>query len=188
MASTAIKLEAFIPAKPQSPPEPIFTLDDLNRARAEGYTDGDEQARTGDIHQLCAGLERLSQSLADDQRLRHQIRTEMTSAFIPLMSGIIDALAPLHASQRIERALSAELNRLADNENPISARIACNDRLRGMVERCIADANIAEIALDDTVSDCISLSFTGGHIEFSNEKIISEIKNIINELSEDSKA
>lgn len=187
MSSTAIKLEAFIPAKLQPAPEPTFTLDDLNRARAEGYANGDEQARNGDIHQLCAGLERLSQSLADAQSLRHQILTEMSTAFIPLMSGIVDALAPLHASQRIERALSAELTRLTDDENPISARIACNDRLRGMVERCIADADIAGIALDDTVSDCISLSFTGGHIEFSNEKIISEIKNIINELSEDSK-
>lgn len=186
MSLTAIKLETFRPAKLQPTPEPTFTLDDLNRARAEGYADAQEQLRTDDIRQLCAGLERLSRSLADEQNLRHQIRTEMTSAFIPLMSGIVDALAPLHASQRIEQALTAELTRLIDEGNPIVARISCNDRLRGRVERCIADADVTGIALDDTESECISLSFANGHIEFSNEKIVREIKEMIDEFSEDS--
>lgn len=185
MSLTAIKLETFRPAKLQPAPEPTFTFDDLNRARAEGFNDAQEQIRTDDIHRLCTELKRLSQSLADEQNLHHQIRTEMTSAFIPLMSEIVDALAPLHASQRIGRALADELARLTDDGNPIAARISCNGRLRGLVEECIAEADVTGIAVDDTASDCISLHFALGHIEFSNEKIVREIKEIIDELSED---
>ncbi len=186
MAPTAIKLEAFMPARLQTTPEPTFTRDDLDHARAEGYADGQQQARNDDIQQLCSALERASQSLGEDQTFRQDVRKEMTAAFIPLISGIVDTLAPLHASQRIERALTAELTRLANEAYPVSLRIASNDKLRDLVKSCIAEAGITGVSLDDAESDRISLSFTGGHIEFSNEKIIHEIKNLIEEIAEDS--
>ncbi|RJE88155.1 FliH/SctL family protein [Paracoccus onubensis] len=187
MAPTAIKLESFIPTGLQLAIEPTFTLDDLDRARAEGFADGQQQARNDDTRQLCSALERVSQSLAEDQKLRNQVRKETTAAFIPLISGIVDALAPLHASQRIERALIAELSRLASDEHPISLRIACNDKLRDLVRRCIAETGMTEITLDDAESDLVSLSFAGGNIEFSNEKIIREINDMIEEIMVDSK-
>ena len=187
MAATALKLEAFVRPKPQLKPEPTFTQEDLDRARSEGYAAGLEQGRLEDVSQLCTGLEHIGRTLADDVRSRGDIRRETMTAVIPLLTGIVDALAPLNTSPRIGQALIAELAKLAERAPPVSVRIACSDQLRPLVEECIARSDIVGVELEETASDRISLSFTGGHIEICNEKIAMEIKKLITEIEEDSK-
>lgn len=184
MAATAIKLESFISAKAQAAPEPLFTREELEQTRAEAFEEGKNQSRGDEVGQLCAGLERLAQSLDDNLKLRNKIRCETTEAVAPLLSGVIETLAPLNASPRITEALTAELKRLAKDAQPINVRIACNAQLDELVKQCIAEAGLSGIELDETESDRISLSFSGGEIEFSNEKIAQGIKELIEEILE----
>lgn len=184
MAATALKLESFLTAEAQTTPELLYTREDLEQARSKAFEEGKHHAHQDEVSQLCAGLERLAQSLEDNLKLRNKIRGETVDAIRPLLSGIVETLAPLNASPHIAMALMAELTRLAKDAQPTGMRIACNARLGELVTQCMAKAGLSGIEMDNTEADHISLSFSGGEIEFSNEKIAQDIKEMIAEILE----
>ncbi|RNF32915.1 hypothetical protein [Paracoccus methylarcula] len=187
MASPAIKLESFDRAR-QSPAPPTITYsrDDLERARAEGVSEGRAQREAEEIGQLRTSLEFLARTLSDEEERREKLRAEAVAALFPLISGIVDAFArSTAASQRLEQALTAELDRLARASPPVRAHISCGEKLRDLVDGCISQSGMTGIELTTTESDRVSLSIEGGGIEFSQEKIARQIRELIDEITED---
>lgn len=184
MANAAIKLESFAPAR-QSQPVATFSREELDRAYADGLAEGCAQRDSEESGRLMAALELLSQALSDDEARRDNLRKAAVAALFPLVSEIVDAFAPATASERLERALSDELERLAQTAPPVRARIACSEKLRGLVESCISKSGMDQIEVELVESDRVSVSLTGGSIEFSQEKIARQVRELIDEIKED---
>ncbi|SIT01787.1 hypothetical protein [Paracoccus saliphilus] len=184
MANAAIKLESFSPAR-QCPAAVTYSQDELDRAWADGRAEGRAQRESEEIEQLRSALDLLARALSDDDERRIKLRNEAVAALFPLIPEIVDALAPSVASQRLERALTGELERLARATPPVRAHISCSEKLREMVENCIGQSGMTGIEAEVTDCDRISLSLSGGSIEFSQQKIARQIRELIDEIKED---
>ena len=84
---------------------------------------------------LNAGLDRLARALADDEARRADLRREAVEALAPILTQILDCLAPAAQSRRLEEALTEELLRLSRAAPPLRASIACGPSLRAMSPR-----------------------------------------------------
>lgn len=184
MASAAFKLESFVPAT-QRQPVATFSREELDRSYADGLAEGRAQRESEESGRLMAALEHLSQALSDDEERRDKLRKEALSALFPLVAEIVDAVAPSIASERLERALADELERLAQTAPPVRARISCSEKLRELVETCISQSGMDQIEVELVESDRVSVALAGGSIEFSQEKITRQVRELIDEVKED---
>lgn len=185
MTLALFKLESFSAAQAGPAAQALYGQEAIDHAFAEGVASGLARREDDELRNLGAGLERLSRALGEDAERRTVLRNEAVAALAPILEAIVDSMAPADRSRQLESALQDELARLARLSSPLRARIACGPRLRGMIERCCAEAGIGEIDLTDTGSDRISLSLQGGRIELSPEKIAQDIRALISELKED---
>lgn len=186
MTTNVIKLESFT-SPPPEPEIPIGTFfqEDIDHARAEGIAEGLAQYEDKSAASLCEALESLGKVLEISEDQREMIYKEAVSGLIPVLSEIVDALAPASISKRLERSLTDELTRIANLAEPVRVRLTCTDTLREMVEASVAQSGISEIELDTSTGDGISLSHTGGNIKFSQDKITTEIRRLIDEIKEE---
>lgn len=183
MTLALYKLESFSGAGKRA--EPMFGKDQIDQAFANGLSEGLARKDDEQLRHLAAGLERLSRALAEDDARRAALRDDAVAALAPILDAIIDNLAPAAESHRLEAALRGELARLAQLSTPLRARIACCHRLRGMVERCLAETGLDAIELTEAETDRISLSLQGGRIEISPDQIAQDIRALISELKKD---
>jgi hypothetical protein len=178
------KLESFSAAVAAQGAALTFSREALDQAFADGLAEGmarqgDEQART-----LNAGLDRLARALADDEARRVDLRREAVEALAPILTQILDCLAPAAQSRRLEEALTEELLRLSRAAPPLRASIACGPSLRAMVDRCLADCGLGGIEVTATESDRISLSLQGGRIELEPARLAADIRALLTEINE----
>lgn len=185
MSLAMFKLESFSNALTDRGAVVTFAQEDLDQAYADGRADGRAQAEDADLRTLGAGLERLAASLAADESRRQQLRQEAVDALYPLLTQIVDLLAPPSSSRRLEEALRAELTHLAQRSQPVTARIACSDRLRVLVDRCLSDAGLTGIEIEPAASDRIVVTLQGGRIEITPETIAQDIRALLEEINED---
>nr|WP_111299659.1 hypothetical protein [Paracoccus saliphilus] len=180
------RLESFSSVLLDQPTEATFTRQDLDQAYADGFAEARNQSRDEELRALGDSLERLAASLADDDARRNKMRLEAVEALSPILTQILDIMAPPSASRRLEEALRAELDRLAQRSSTLTARIACNERLRPLVERCLKDIGITGIEIDAAPADRITVTVAGGRIELTPDAIASQIRTLISEIKEDS--
>lgn len=183
MTPAVIKLESFSSAHRQA--GPAFDSSDLEAARAEGLAQGLAQRDSEQIRALRAGLDRLSEAMVDDDARRSQVRAEAVAGLAPVLSAILDALTPAAASQRLEQALLAELERLADQAPPLRTNLICGSDLRPMVDRCVKQSGLQNIQIEEHADAPISLSLQGGRIEFSQDRMARQIRALIDEIKQD---
>ena len=183
MGTALFKLESFAAIGAGSP-APAYTHDELQQAFADGLAEGQVRAEDADLRSLCAGLDQLRQTLTDDETRRATIRDEAVAALTPILSQILDCLAPAAQSQRLEQALVNELARLAQMAQPLRASITCGPRLHALVQRCITASGISGIEMVETDTDRINLSVQGGQIEFSPMDVRHSIAGLISELQD----
>lgn len=183
MSSAVIKLESFSAARRQA--EPHFDRSALEAARAEGLAEGLARREDEQLRSLRAGLERLAQALAEDELRRAELRSEAVASLGPILSSMLDALTPSLVSQRLERVLLAELERLAEQAPPLSAELTCGAALRPMVENCIKEAGLANIRITESPDNHISLNLQGGRIVFSQDHMARQIRSLIDEIKQD---
>ncbi len=185
MTQAIFRLESFTAALAGRDAKQIFDRDALDRAHAEGLAAGLARSHDDQMRHLGAGLERLAVALAEDAQRRAALRAEAVAALSPILDAILDNLAPAADSARLRDALTAELERLAQKAAPLRARIACSDRLKGLVQQCLADAGIEGIELEPSDMDRISLSLEGGRIEFCPDRLGRDMRALISEITGD---
>ena len=158
----------------------------LDEAYTRGMADGRVAQRDDDLVALSEALQHLAEELAAHEIRRAELRHEAVVALSPLLSAIVDAVAPSGVAQRLERDLLAELERLAGQVPPTTCRIACPPALRDLVERCVDQAGLTAVEIvEQPLGDSLQLSLQGGHIEFSQERLTRSLRQLIAEIQED---
>jgi len=188
MTPAMLRLESFSAPLPARPPEDILTRDDLERAFAQGRLQARAEAEDAQLSALTEGLARLADSLTQDEAHRRSLRAEAIAGLAPILHQILDLTAPPQASRRLEAALVAEMERLARDAAPLTARIACSERLHPMVERCLSRAGLSGIAVDTIPDDRVTLSLQGGTTEFAPDDIARTIRALIAEITQEDSA
>lgn len=183
MSFAVLKLESFSAAVAAQGGSPALGREALEQAYADGLAEGlahqqDEQVRT-----LSAGLDRLARGLAEDGARRDELRREAVEALAPILTQILDCLAPAAESRRLEAALNAELLRLSRMAPPLRATIACGPSLRAMVERCLAGCGLTGIEVADGEAGRIALLLQGGRIELEPARVAGDIRALIAEIA-----
>lgn len=182
MSLAMFKLESFTSALAHQGAMVTFTREAVDKAYADGLSEGLARKEDEDIRGLAAGLEQLRLCLRDDQTRRAELRQEAVISLTPILEQMLECLLPAQTSQRLESILKDELLRLSQLATPLRAVISCNARLRETVEKCLSEAGIDEVELIDTQSDKISLSLQGGRVELCPQKIAEDIRHMISEL------
>ncbi|WP_410216417.1 hypothetical protein [Paracoccus sp. (in: a-proteobacteria)] len=185
MSLALFKLESFTNAVPAPAAEIAYTRRDLDQAYAEGFAEARAQAEDAELRALGAGLGQLALALADEETRRASLRQEAVEALAPILTQVLDLMAPPLASRRLEEALRAELSRLASRGSALIARVTCSDRLRPMVERCLAEAGLNGIQIDPAPADHIIVTTQGGRIELVPDTIAGDLRALISEIKED---
>ncbi|MBM3603957.1 MAG: hypothetical protein FJX25_04180 [Alphaproteobacteria bacterium] len=179
------KLESFSTAVAAREVEETFTRQDLDQAYADGFAQAQALAEDAALRSLIEGLEQLSRSLADDEDRRRSLRQEAVDALAPILTQIVDLMAPPLTSRRLEDALRDELARLAARGTALAAQITCSEPLRALVDRCLADTGLSGITINPSPADQITVSLQGGRIELTPDTIARDIRAVLEELSED---
>lgn len=184
MAPALIKLESFTAALPGKRHERSYTRDDLDLAYADGLAEGRAQRREEELHSLHCSLERMAVALAEDDARRAELRDEAVAALAPVLSEILDSLAPSARSRKLEQALLDELRRLSSMSAPLRCRITCPPGLHDMVQRCLRETGLDTITPEQGDGNRINLSLEGGRIEFQPERMAQDIRALIAEITE----
>ena len=179
------KLESFSNAPVIRPVEPTFTQADLDQAHADGMAQARAALEDQQMQQLRASLEAVAAGLAEDEARRRQMRQEAVDALAPILHQILDLMAPPLGARRLEEALLSELSHLAQRTSPLGVRISCGAGLRGMVERCLAQAGLEGIALSDRAEDSITVTLHGGRIDITPDRIAEDIRALIAEITQE---
>ena len=185
MTLAMFKLESFSNAPVDHAPPMIFTQADLDRAFAEGAEEATLKSQDDQLRALDAALTQLARTMADDETRRARLRSEAVAVLGPILTQIIDLMAPPHASGRLEKALVHELERLAQETTPLIAQITCSDRMRDMVERCLTQTGLQSIAVAPAATDTITVTLEGGRITLDPETITGDIRALIFEITEE---
>lgn len=185
MTRAVIRLESFFADR-----QPDYRAEAeaaaANRAYQAGLAAGRAAQVSDDTASMIVAMRGLAAALADGEASRAALRRQAVQALAPVLTAILDALAPAAASARLERSLLAELERLAQAAPPLSCHITCAPEMRPLIEDCAATAGLTAITFDDAPADRpIHLSLQGGHIEFSQEAVAQSIRALIREIQED---
>ncbi|MBK4214993.1 hypothetical protein JJJ17_03535 [Paracoccus caeni] len=185
MSSAILRLESFATSPRSAAITPGLTTEDLDQAFADGLAEGLARKDDEELRALRAGIERLQESLNEDEARRTELRRDAVRALAPLLTQILDSLASAETSRRLEQTLTLELSRIAQAATPLRATIACSARMRDLVQRCVTESGANGVLISESESDLISLSLQGGHIEFSTEAAGAEIRRLIQEINEE---
>ncbi|SCY75954.1 hypothetical protein [Paracoccus tibetensis] len=186
MTAAILKLESFDrPPVAQPTPEQAFDRDDLDQAFADGFAAGKAEADEAQMSRLETCVAQLSELLREDEARRDALRGEAVAALSPILTHILDLMAPASQSRRLEETLLAELVRIAGRSSPLKARITCAPPLLGMVQRCLEQVTDTPIEIDCREDAELSIRLEGGRIDICPDRAGREIAALIAEINEE---
>lgn len=183
MKSAAIRLDSFSEqlTQPKGPQTFDAAVEEaFHRGHEQGLNDGREVS----LDALTAALRDLQQQSLATRHLTTDAQREMAKTLAPVLSAIIDILAPHASAERLQNALMAELLRIGDAAMPRKLRIRCTPDLRPDVELCLArldsfDAQIEEISHDEPSVELVADKAT---VRFEPQQAMTELQSIINDI------
>lgn len=180
MSLAMFKLESFSrPETGLNTPEIRYCRDDVDQAYADGYATGRAEATEAQIQDLHRALAALSDVMAEDDARRHALRQEAVDALLPVLEQIIDLMAPVEISRRIEQSLADELRRLAQSAVPVRAEILCGQSLRGLVTESLKAHDLQRLRIIEIDEPVIRIRLDGGRIEITPGQIAKNIAAVI---------
>lgn len=186
MNLASFKLESFSrSAEPVEIAEVTFCRDDLDQAYTDGYAEGKAHAYDAQMQELDICLSGLAATLTDDDARRSALRAEAVATLAPILSQILDLMAPAAHSRRLEQALNTELQRLAQSAVPLKARLACGPGLRSMVEHCVRKHGLGNLEIAQIAAAKVSITVEGGRIDLTPEKIAQDVAALIADIKEE---
>lgn len=185
MNRAAIKFESFAGADRSDRMASLFSRAQVDEAYQHGYGAGVAAAQRNDAASLTGALNGLARTLAEDEARSAALRDQAVRALLPILTEMLEAMAPKRQGRRLEEALAAELRALARASAPTRCQITCDAALRPMVERCAAEAGLADADITDAPGDAVCVAVQGGRIEFSHDEAARQIRQLIAEIQED---
>ena len=187
MSLAMFKLESFSRQPEQlAPGEQVFSRDAFDQAYMDGYGAGQAETREAQLAELSQAIAVLAASLADDEARRAVLRAEAVAALLPLLSQVLDVMAPAAVSQRLEQALAAELSRLSERAAPLRARISCGAGLMALVGELLDRHGLSGIEISQTACPQVVIALEGGRIELDPAQAATEIAALIAEITQES--
>lgn len=180
MRAAALKLDCFSRPEPEPPSaEPSNS----ETAFEQGYDEGYQAARSLLAEDLGRQLAQLGSVIEaerqDDQRRRHEI----LAALAPLLAGIIDAIAPAGAQDRLGRMLETELARLVESAPLKRCTIRCHSDFEDTVLAHAARLDSKLLRIDSSPDfHGVELSADGGIVVFDPRFVTNKIKSMIDTL------
>lgn len=187
-ADQIARAEAEAKAKEEEPPEPTFTLLQVDEARKQGYDEGvlagREEASNGIESSVAQALERIAQQLPTITQTQsvanEQMMANAAEIAVTVMRKMMPTLLERHGKTEIDALLSDCVSSLID-EPKVRVRVAADhaalieERLEGLVSASGFDGRFL-VEPDETMqaTDC-SIDWPGGGIEKRTEDIWAQI-------------
>lgn len=179
MKSAAIRLDSFSAQFVR--PNPGAAVDE---AFHRGHEKGLNEGREASLDALTAALRELHQQNLATRDLMTDAQREMARTLAPVLSAIIDILAPHASGERLRDALMAELLRLGETTAPRRLRIRCTPDLRPDVELCLARLGGTDARIEETRREVPSVELVADQatISFEPQRVTAELQSIINDI------
>lgn len=183
MRSAAIRLDSFSTQLAQT--DKGQSLDaSMDQAFHRGYEQGLNDGRELSLDALTAALRELQQQSLASRHLTTDAQRQMAQTLAPVLSAIIDILAPRACAERLHSALMAELLQLAETALPRKLRIRCTPDLRPDVELCLARLENSAAQIEEITQEepSVELIADKAAIRFDPQRMVSELQFIINDI------
>lgn len=183
MKSAAIRLDSFSAQLTQ--PNGRQALDAaVEEAFHRGHELGLNDGREASLDALTAALRDLQQQNLAASHLAADAQREVTRMLAPVLSAIIDTLAPHASAERLQNALMQELMRMGEAALPRQLRIRCTPDLRPDVELCLAQLGSAESQIEEITGEepSVELIADKATVRFEPQLAIAELKSIVNDI------
>jgi flagellar assembly protein FliH len=187
-ADQIARAEAEAKAKKEEPPEPIFTLLQIDEARKQGYDEGvlsgREEASSGIENSIGQTLERIAQQLPTiiqaQSAANEQMMANAAEIAVTVMRKLMPTLLERHGAAEIDALLSDCVSNLID-EPKIRIRVAADraatveERIEGLVSASGFDGRFL-VEPDETMqpTDCC-IDWPGGGVEKRSDEIWTQI-------------
>lgn len=187
-ADQIARAEAEAKAKEEEPPEPTFTLLQIDEARKQGYDEGvlagREEASNGIENGIGQTLEHIAQQLPTILQAQSAANEQMTAnaaeIAVTVMRKLMPTLLERHGAAEIDALLAGCVSNLID-EPKIRIRVAADHaatveaRLESLVSASGFDGRFL-VEQDETMqpTDCC-IDWPGGGIEKRSDEIWSQI-------------
>lgn len=187
-ADQIARAEAEAKAKEEEPPEPTFTLLQIDEARKQGYDEGilagREEASSGIENSISQTLERIAQQLPTIVQAQSAANEQMVAnaaeIAVTIMRKLMPALLERHGAAEVDALLSDCVSNLID-EPKIRVRVAADhaataeERLESLVSASGFDGRFL-VEPDETMqpTDCC-IDWPGGGVEKRSDDIWAQI-------------
>lgn|GEM_PF-994353 len=187
-ADQIARAEAEAKAKEEEPPEPTFTLLQVDEARKQGHDEGvlagREEASNGIENSIAQALERIAQQLPTiiqtQSAANEQMMANAAEIAVTVMRKMMPTLLERHGKTEIDALLSDCVSNLID-EPKIRIRVAADhaamieERLESLVSASGFDGRFL-VEQDETMqpTDC-SIDWPGGGTEKRTDEIWAQI-------------
>lgn len=187
-ADQIARAEAEAKAKEEEPPEPTFTLLQIDEARKQGYDEGvlagREEASNGIENSIGQTLEHIAQQLPTvlhaQSSANEQMMANAAEIAVTVMRKLMPTLLERHGTAEIDALLADCVSNLID-EPKIRIRVAADlaatveERLEGLVSASGFDGRFI-VEPDETMqpTDCC-IDWPGGGIEKRSDEIWTQI-------------
>lgn len=187
-ADQIARAEAEAKAKEEEPPEPTFTLLQIDEARKQGYDEGVQagrkEASDGIENSMAQTLERIAEQfpniVAAQSAANEQMMANAAEIAVTIMRKLTPTLLERHGAAEINTLMSECVSNLTD-EPKIRIRVAADHaaeiekRLEGLVSASGFDGRFL-VEPDEKMepTDC-RIDWPGGGIEKRTEEIWSQI-------------
>lgn len=187
-ADQIARAEAEAKAKEEEPPEPTFTLLQIDEARKQGHDEGilagREEASSGIENSISQTLERIAQQLPTIVQAQSAANEQMVAnaaeIAVTIMRKLMPALLERHGAAEVDALLSDCVSNLID-EPKIRVRVAADhaatveERLESLVSASGFDGRFL-VEPDETMqpTDCC-IDWPGGGAEKRSDDIWAQI-------------
>lgn len=181
MRTAALRLDSF--SRAASRAGHAIAPAEIEDAFQRGHEKGLHEGRERSLDDLTRQLGALREEIAGAAQRDHARRQEALASLAPVLSAIVDILAPRTAAGRLRDALAAELARLVEHPPAGRVLLRCPEDLRPDVEDCVAQSGLAAVIEPSLSGGCgVELVASRGTIVFDPMRVADELKSIVNDI------
>ena len=189
---TSFEPEAQPGASLEPAPEPKFSAQDLEQARAEGLDRGRNEALQAIEQSLARALEAIAERLPELERSLAEVQERQTQAAVAVSAALVRKLFPKlardHGMAEIDAVVSEAMARLRD-EPRIAIRVEdslldpVRTRVGELAEAKDFEGRIVYLAQDGMATGDVRVEWADGGAERNTEQTWQDIDDLIRHMS-----
>lgn len=178
-----LQLESFARPALQPLPEPGFSAEDLEAARAAGEALGRAAAVSAAQSALTTAVADLAAALADDAARRAEIEAGWQARLAALAGAVVAALAPALRAESLAEAVVAALRAELATAADAPPAIACEAAAQPVLRAALDAAGLGAVAIA-TAARGAEIAARGGLVSIDPDRVRAGLEAIIAEMKE----